>query len=118
MKNIIKVLLLVSGGLTFNANGADGSFDFELKLVHDTCNLTAGSKNMQVQLGNISRAELASIGATSKPVDFTIRATDCAPGLAVYFRFDGETSQNWEAFALDVESVAEGVGVQLNDNDV
>ncbi|BEN41639.1 type 1 fimbrial protein [Serratia marcescens] len=118
MKSIIKGLLLVGSGLTFSAYAADGSVDMELTLAHGTCNLTADSKNMQVQLGNISRAELASIGATSNPVDFTIRATDCAPGLSVEFRFDGvATSQNDRAFALDSGSVAEGVGVQLNDSD-
>lgn len=84
MKNIIKGLLLVGGGLAFSAYAADGSVDMELTLSHGTCNLTAGSKNMQVALGNISRTELTSIGATSKPVDFTVEATDCAPGLAVF----------------------------------
>ncbi|WP_085337131.1 fimbrial protein [Serratia marcescens] len=116
MKNIIKGLLLAGSGLAFNAYAADGSVDIEVTFAHGTCNLTAGSKNMQVVLGNISRTELASVGATSNPVDFTIRATDCAPGLSVGFRFDGvATSQNDRAFALDSGSVAEGVGVQLND---
>lgn len=111
MNNIIKGLLLVGSGLAFSAYSADGSVDFELKLAHGTCNLTAGSKNMQVQLGNISRAELASIGATSNPVDFTIKGTDCAPDLTLWFRFDGvATSQNDKAFALDSGSVAEGLG--------
>ncbi|BEN79881.1 Fml fimbriae subunit [Serratia marcescens] len=118
MNNIIKGLLLVGSGLAFSAYSADGSVDFELKFAHGTCNLTAGSKNMQVQLGNISRAELASIGATSNPVDFTIKGTDCAPDLTLWFRFDGvATSQNDKAFALDSGSVAEGVGIQLADTD-
>lgn len=115
MKNITKGLLLVGSGLAFSAYAADGSVDMELTLAHGTCNLTADSKNMQVQLGNISRAELASVGATSNPVDFTIKATDCVPMLTIWFRFDGvAASQNDKAFALDSGSVAEGVGVQLN----
>lgn len=116
MKNIIKGLLLIGSGLAFSAYGADGSVDFELKLVHDTCNLTAGSKNMQVPLGDISRTELASIGAASKPVDFTIKATDCAPGLPVYFNIHGSASNRHErnkTFKLDSDSVATGVGVQV-----
>ncbi|MFI2946599.1 fimbrial protein [Serratia nematodiphila] len=116
MKNIIKGLLLAGSGLAFNAYAADGSVDMELTLAHGTCNLTAGSKNMQVALGNISRTELASTGATSKPVDFTVEATDCVPNLTVWFRFDGVAAgQNDKAFALDSGSVAEGVGIQLAD---
>ncbi|MEG9670042.1 fimbrial protein [Serratia bockelmannii] len=116
MKNIIKGLLLAGSGLAFNAYAADGSVDIEVTFVHGTCNLTAGSKNMQVALGNISRAELASTGATSKPVDFTVEATDCVPGLTVWFRFDGVAAdQNNKAFALGSGSVAEGVGVQVAD---
>ncbi|MEL5445477.1 MULTISPECIES: fimbrial protein [Serratia] len=116
MKNIIRGLVLVGSGLALSAYAADGSVDVELTLVHGTCNLTAGSKNMQVSLGDIPRAELVSIGATSKPVDFTVEGTDCAPGLTIWFRFDGvAASQNRDAFALGSGSVAEGVGIQLTD---
>ncbi|EIV2914052.1 fimbrial protein [Serratia bockelmannii] len=116
MNNIIKGLMLVGSGLAFSAYAADGSVDMELTLAHGTCNLTAGSKNMQVALGNIARTELASIGATSKPVDFTVEATDCVPYLTVWFRFDGVAAdQNNKAFALGSGSVAEGVGVQVAD---
>ncbi|BEO44092.1 type-1 fimbrial protein, A chain [Serratia marcescens] len=119
MKNIIKGMLLVGSGLAFSAYAADGSVDMELTLAHGTCNLTAGSKNMQVALGNVSRTELASVGATGKPVDFIIKATDCVPNLTVWFRFDGVAAgQNAKAFALDSGSVAEGVGIQLADTDL
>lgn len=116
MKNIIKGLLLVGCGLSFCAHGADGSVDLELKLANDTCNLTSDSKNMQVLLGDISRTELASIGAGSKPVEFTIKVTDCAPGLFVSFNIHGSEYNRHDrrnTFELDSDSVASGVGVQV-----
>ncbi|BEM59642.1 hypothetical protein SME22J_35030 [Serratia marcescens] len=114
MKNIIKVLLLAAGGLTFNTYGADGSIDFKLNFVNGTCNLTSDSKNMQVPLGDISRTELASIGAGSKPVAFTIKVTDCAPDLWVSFAISGNYhKERRKTFELDSDSVASGVGVQV-----
>ncbi|WP_380692179.1 fimbrial protein [Serratia marcescens] len=116
MKNIVRGLLLACSGLTFSVSGADGSVDLEMRLVHGTCNLTADSKNMQVLLGNISRTELASIGAVSKPVSFTIKGTDCVPDMVTWFRFDGTTGEQ-DSFALNEESEAKGVGVQLLEDD-
>ncbi|WP_415422292.1 fimbrial protein [Serratia marcescens] len=117
MKNIIKGLLLVGYGLSFCAHGADGSVDLELKLVNDTCNLTSDSKNMQVLLGDVSRTELKSIGAASKPVEFTIKVTDCAPDIRVDFNIHGNAANRHKerrnTFELDSDSVASGVGVQV-----
>ncbi|HCR3023885.1 TPA: type 1 fimbrial protein [Serratia marcescens] len=115
MKNIIKGLLLIGSGLAFNAYGADGSADIELRLVHGTCNLSADNKSMSVALGNISRTELAPMGTVSKPVDFVIRAADCVPGMTVYYRFDGTSAGQMGAFALDDDSEAQGIGVRISD---
>ncbi|KFK91917.1 hypothetical protein IV04_19580 [Serratia sp. Ag1] len=116
-KYIYGVLLLSFAGVSVNAQAADGTITVTAEFFVPTCNVHADSKNMTVQLGNVQRAELKTVGTISTKVPFTLKFTDCATTTGVDISFMGTAAASDDSvFALenpDLLSTAKNVGLQI-----
>ena len=84
--NLFAVLLLAAAPLA--ANAADGTITFKGKVTDVTCQITTpAGKDFTVNLPTVSKASLATVGATNGRTQFAINLSKCGTNsnVATYF---------------------------------
>ncbi|MEH6415988.1 fimbrial protein [Pseudomonas sp. CGJS7] len=82
---------------------------------------TCNTPNLRIALDPVSPAALAAVGASAGAKDFELRLNACPPGIArISYRLDplgGVADTAASVVALDADSSARGLGVQIRDRD-
>ncbi|CAG9407798.1 TPA: fimbrial protein [Providencia alcalifaciens] len=114
-KSLFSVILLFSSQ---SAVSVDGNIEFIGEIIDQACEVKTDSKNIQVPLGSIPKANLPNVGSKSTPVLFTITLINCpvtvtrASVLFDAIPYPGDNT----VLALKADTgVATGVGIQLTD---
>ncbi|WP_312414907.1 fimbrial protein [Pseudescherichia sp.] len=111
---------VVLGMLTCGmAHAADGQIKFTGSLTADACKIDPTSADQSVVMGNVAVSALdKGIGTKAAPTKFSIALTDCpATVTAAVVKFDGlSDSVNTDLLALDSDSTASGVGIEIADS--
>lgn len=113
-KSLFSLMLLFSSQ---SAISVDGNIEFIGEIIDQACEVKTESKNIQVNLGRIPKANLPSVGSKSTSVPFTIKLINCPAAITsakVSFDAIPYTNDN-TVIALKSTSNATGVGVQLTD---
>lgn len=98
---------------------ADGTIEFIGEIIDQACEVKTESKNIQVQLGRIPKANLPNVGSKSIPVKFTIVLVNCPVSISsatVSFDATPFSGDNTVIALKTASNSATGVGVQLTDN--
>lgn len=117
-----KSLLVVALSCVFfnAANAADGTINFTGNIIADACVVDTASKNMTVNLGDVSTTAFTAAGDKASPTRFEISLSNCPAELTtVTARFDGRAdSANTDLLALDAAGgdEATNVGIEIADD--
>lgn len=119
-KNLIAVAVLASSAFGVSAFAADGQVNFTGEIIDAACTVVNTPSNpLKVELGQVARTSFKQAGDVSSATKFTLKLTDCpATVSSAVVKFDGTSvSGDNTLLALTQESgVAEGVGIQLEDD--
>ena len=113
---LIAGITVLPNSLTF---AADGTIEFIGDIIDQACEIKTESKNIQVQLGRIPKANLPNVGSKSIPVKFTITLVNCPVSInsaTVSFDATSFPGDNSVIALKAIPNAASGVGVQLTDN--
>ncbi len=120
IRNKFKYALLIVAAVASMANAADVTINISGKITDAPCTVDAsGGANPSIKLGdNIASTTLASNGATSTWVPFSIKLINCPPSKNnIIATFTG-TSDNADAGSLYANTGdAKNVAVQFTDAD-
>lgn len=99
------------------AQGAGGQVNFKGTITDASCNIDAGSKGQDVDLGTWDKSYFSGAAETTKTA-FNIKVTDCPSSVKqVSVLFDGQKdSQKPELLAV-TSGGATGVGIKLYEDD-
>lgn len=117
-----KILLSISLSCAlFNtANAADGTINFTGNIIADACVVDTASKNMTVNLGDVSTTAFTAAGDKASPTHFEIALSDCPAEITtVSAKFDGRADPaNTDLLALDTAGgeEASNVGIEIADD--
>ncbi|PKH26665.1 hypothetical protein CIG19_02405 [Enterobacterales bacterium CwR94] len=121
MKKNIAALAIITALFATTAQAADGTINFTGNITDDTCDVSAASSAQNVNLGTIgSDSFAAGAGTTSAATGFSVVLSSCpASHTNVAVKFDGlPDGGNPAVLALtNTGTNAQGVGIQLRDND-
>uniref|UniRef100_Q0HR80 Fimbrial protein n=1 Tax=Shewanella sp. (strain MR-7) TaxID=60481 RepID=Q0HR80_SHESR len=119
----ISLLALMAGlAISYNANASDGQINFTGTITDETCTVTnSPSSPLSVTLGSVAKSAFSGVGSTAAATKFTIMLTGCPQSAnvnSVSVKFDGiADGTNKDVLALTAgEGVAEGVGIQLTED--
>lgn len=115
-KMIVSACFLLAAG---NAIAADGTINFKGSITDQTCTVDAGSQNLNVDLGKVSKTALnGGAGMKAAPTRFTLSLSACPDTVkTANVKFDGKAdSTNPNLLALDTGTgIATGVGIEIAD---
>jgi major type 1 subunit fimbrin (pilin) len=120
-KALTGLALILSGLSSTAAMAADGTVNFNGKIVDTPCIVTAGDDNtaQTVSLGTVKSSSFTAVGITSADVPFNIKLEQCVvgeDGLGATVTFTG-SQDGADPTLLAVSGGATGVGIELVNND-
>ncbi|ECF1702987.1 fimbrial protein [Salmonella enterica] len=87
---ITGALVLSSALLAGQAMASDGTVHFRGEVIDSTCQVTADTKDQNVDLGKVNRTAFSGVGSTAAPTEFHIDLEKCpATYTKAAVRFDG-----------------------------
>jgi len=116
LSNKTMLLALWFGSLSPGALAYDTLIAVTGNLIGNSCTVTAASRNINVELGEIGTRQLPTVGSLSKKIPFIINLEDCAPtfsGVKVSFSATPDTD-NPQLIKVN-DGGAGGVAIQLMD---
>ncbi len=112
-KILLSALAFATSLVAQQALAANGVINFTGEIVKSACDVTSGSKNIDVQLGKWPTTALASAGQTTSPQSFKINVTNCDAGNYTV-RLDGTAVDSGaNSDLLAVTGGATNVGIQV-----
>ncbi|UAN29735.1 fimbrial protein (plasmid) [Serratia ureilytica] len=119
MKKILLTTAALSLSLAASSYAADGNVNFIGSITDQTCEVTTGSQNLNVVLGNVARtAFTGGTGTEASKTRFTLQLENCpAAALTARVKFDGTpevTNPDYLAITSGA-GVASGVAIKLYD---
>lgn len=113
---MLATLFLVTSGGTM---AADGTIRFTGSITDQACNIDAGTADMSVDLGTISKSAInGATGIKSAPTRFTLNMNSCPSTVSgATVKFDGTPdNDNSDLLMVDNETgAATGVGIEIAD---
>ena len=118
------VAALVSGaanaaaGSAPTAQGAGGQVNFKGTITDASCNIDAGSKGQDVDLGTWDKSYFNAAGTETTKTVFNIKVTNCPDSVKqVSVLFDGQKDSQMPELLAVTSGGATGVGIKLYEDD-
>ncbi|HCL5252128.1 TPA: fimbrial protein [Salmonella enterica] len=87
---IASALVLSSTMFAGHVMANDGTVHFRGEVIDSTCEVTADTKDQNVDLGKVNTTAFAGVGTTAAPTEFSIDVTKCPATIkTAAIRFDG-----------------------------
>lgn len=101
-----------------NAQGAGGQVNFKGTITDASCNVDAGSKGQDVDLGTWDKSYFSGAGTETTKKLFHIKVTDCPDSVKqVSVLFDGQKDSSMQELLALTSGGATGVGIKLYEDD-
>ncbi|EFE10418.1 fimbrial protein [Citrobacter youngae] len=120
-----RILAVATAAVLFSAlscgiaNAADGQIKFTGSLTADACKVDTTSADQTVSMGKVAISAFTDgQGTKASPTKFSLKLTDCPDTVtSAVVKFDGNAdASNTDLLALDSDSDAAGVGIEIADN--
>lgn len=107
-----------AAGSAPTAQGAGGQVNFKGTITDASCNIDAGSKGQDVDLGTWDKSYFNAAGTETKKTVFNIKVTDCPDSVKqVSVLFDGQKDSQMPELLAVTSGGATGVGIKLYEDD-
>jgi major type 1 subunit fimbrin (pilin) len=110
---VCSVAVLFSG--LVQADG--GKINFNGEILDTACEIDTGSKDLDVNLGKVSKTDFSGAGSIAAETGFELKLTNCPIVTSATIKFEG-TAKDGDNKVIDVKDdvgAAGGVGIQILD---